>query len=27
LQDGLISKEEIKTELKDKMPNISDWSI
>ena len=27
LQEGLISKEEIKIELKDKMPNISDWSI
>ena len=27
LQEGLFSKEEIKIELKDKMPNISDWSI
>ncbi len=27
LQNGIYSKEEIKTELKSKMTDISDWSI
>tara|TARA_R100000664_G_C2720167_1_gene113895 strand:+ start:226 stop:399 length:174 start_codon:yes stop_codon:yes gene_type:complete len=27
LQKGLYTKEEIKTELKDKITNVSDWSI
>ena len=27
LQKGIVSREEIKTELKNKITNVSDWSI